>query len=714
MAANTVPSYTPSTSSGTDVLFDIEPVSQADALDLVVEEPEPVADPIRVIPLSNDRDKDGDWPLYVPPAQAIAPATKRLKALRDEGKLNLSDEHIDALAKAAVDPKELASTNVTFQRVDNGWFQLLELRLFTPNADVSLANDRWVADIIYAADPATKSVAPGRTVTAVPMPEPHATYAALVYGSDAKDLITAAEANFRHVLDQNRQDVGRRLIGQPLTLTPTIVDTGKKGTNPLSLWTTSDGNCRVSSALDRLHILPEWLPEQLRTAGPYASAAAGKAIPLTPTILMNLTVAEKRALVRKIAKASSDRLKQPEKSESERGFRRDRTERNAAAAAINALTAPARVVVGWIDDDTTKGTSRFASAVRSLLVQLNVEGQPLDAAARGGVSAEELVADLHAAGLITNDEFEILVGRSDITSAMTNMGLDSTLPDLRAAVVMQVLTRGDAPTRRVMRNRLSKGRGGVQAKHRDAPVIELSIRSYSATLDDRGSQVRNALEAGPVWQGLIDREWQVLNINTDEKVDGLAEAARMQVTGGPAQRLLGVLGLYALVTTGNLLAPGGSAEAYVGDQPIDRGRPGAIVAQLITHDWGIDLLADAIKRSRHGAKLRYLDEHRKLVEVSPTWTGAIFSAHLRRAVKVGSLPPATIPGTQAESVAWTKFAASVVDSWDNLNGYRDLRSEAGTLEKLSWSEVKVTVDRLRRMASWVPTIAEAETADAEL
>lgn len=714
MTANTVHNETASPSIDPDVTIDIEAVSQADAADFVVEEPEPIADPIRVIPLSNNRDKDGDWTLHVPPAQAITPATKRLRALRDEGKLNLSDEHIDALAKAAVDPKELATTNVTLQRVDNGWFQLIELRLFTPNADVSLANDRWVADIIYAADPATKSVGPGRTVTAVPMPEPHPKHAALVYGSDAEDLVAAAEANFRHVLDQNRQDVGRRLIEQPLTLTPTIVDTGEKGTIPLSLWTTSDGNCRVSSALDRLRILPEWLPEKLRTVEPYASATAGKPIPLTPTILMNLTVAEKRSLVRKMAKAASDRLKQPEKTETDRGFRRDRNERNAAAAAINALTAPARVVVGWIDDDSTKGTTRFASAVRSLLVQLNVEGQPLDEAARGGVNAEELVADLHAAGLITNDEFDILVGRNDITTAMTNMGLDPALPDLRAAVVMQVMTRGDAPTRQAMRNRLTKGRGGVQAKHRDAPTIELSIRSYSATLDDRGSQVRNALEAGPVWQGLIDREWQVVNVNTDEKVDELAETAKAQLTGGPAQRLLGVLGLYALVTTGNLLAPGGSAEAYVGDQPIDRGRPGSIVAQLITHDWGIDLLADAVKRSRNGTKLRYLDENKKLVEVSKSWTGAIFSAHLRRAVKVGSLPPATIPGTQAESAAWTKFAASVVDAWDNLNSYRDLRKEAGTIDKLSWPEVKVTVDRLRRMASWVPTIAEAETADAEL
>ncbi|MGH3998763.1 MAG: hypothetical protein ACRDTJ_15060, partial [Pseudonocardiaceae bacterium] len=322
MTATTVDGKTSLSSINPDTVLSVEAVAQADAPDLVAVEPEPVADAIHVIPLSNDRDKDGHWPLYVPSAQAVMPATKRLKALRDAGKLNLSDEHIDALAKAAVDPKELANANVTLQRADNGWIRFLELRLFTPNADVSLANDRWVADIVYAADPATKSAGSGRTVTAVPMPEPHPIYAALVYGSNAEDLIAAAEANFRHVLDQNRQDVGRRLIEQPLTLTPTIVDTsdpGDKDGSPLSLWTTSDGNCRVSSALDRLGVLPEWLPDILRTVEPYASATPGKAMALTPTILMNLSVAEKRALVRKIAKTATDRLKQPEKAETDRG-----------------------------------------------------------------------------------------------------------------------------------------------------------------------------------------------------------------------------------------------------------------------------------------------------------------------------------------------------------------------------------------------------------
>ncbi len=676
--------------------------------------PQVATDPISVIPLGAARDKDGDWSLVVPNATALGAAVKRLKHLKDTGEIQLSDDHIDMLTKAAVDPKSLASIQLTRQRVDFGWFSILEVRLFTPGVDVSLANDRWVADAIYAADPANKGT-PGSHMTAVPMPESHSSLAALIYDSDVSILVSAAEANYRKVLEDNRQDVGRRLIEQPVTLTPTMINGHGAGVTK-SAWTTADGNCRVSSGFERLEILPEWLPAALVSKEPYSTMVPGTPFTITPTVLMNMTPAEKRALTRKIAKRSEDRLKQPAKAEGDRGYAADLNQRNAAAAALNALTVPAKLIVGWNDDERPKvGMSRFATAVRSLLVQLNVEGKPLDAAARDGISAEEIVSDLRTAGLIDDDHFDILIGRSDITDAMTRLGLDPNLADLRAALVTQVLTRGDGSTRKVLGARLRPDRS-LFPQHRDPAVVELALRSYSSSLGKDAKQIRTAMEAGCVWGALVNRPWPVYNVDTNKEVDKLAARAKKQLSGGPAQRLLGVLGLFALITTGNLLAPGGSAKDFVEGAQIARGRPALIVEALCKYSWGIDLLADAIKRSRAGKKtLRFIDPTtKKLINAPSEWNGAAYNAHLRLAVHQGALPVVNIPGSQTERAAWTKFAGSVVTAMADLETYRDERTANATVDRLPWVEVEATVDLLRRMAGWVPTIADPEPGGGDL
>lgn len=153
----------------------------------------------------------------------------------------------------------------------------------------------------------------------------------------------------------------------------------------------------------------------------------------------------------------------------------------------------------------------------------------------------------------------------------------------------------------------------------------------------------------------------------------------------------------------------------MGGQQIDRGRPAHIVGQLCGYDWGIDLLADAVKRSRAGkTKLRFIDPTtKKLVE--PTgWNGAEYNAHLRFAVAKESLPPVNIPGSQAERVAWTRFANSVTAAMADLGTYKDERTANSTVDRLPWIEVDATVGLLRRMASWVPTIADPEPGGGDL
>ena len=49
--------------------------------------------------------------------------------------------------------------------------------------------------------------------------------------------------------------------------------------------------------------------------------------------------------------------------------------------------------------------------------------------------------------------------------------------------------------------------------------------------------------------------------------------------------------MFALVSTGNLLAPRGSAEMLVDNMAIDRGSIATVISKLVRHEWGITLLA---------------------------------------------------------------------------------------------------------------------------
>jgi hypothetical protein len=674
-------------------------------------------EPVRVIPLDGTRDAAGNWTLVVPPASAAEKARRRLDGLREAGRLHLPKELVEALALSAVEPSLLESAPVTRLRVGLGWLLLLDLRIFITLANVAIANDRWVADAVYDADPRTGTLGPDTArLTAVPMPRSHDAFASLVYSADVTALLSAADANYRKVLEKNRQDVGRRLIEQPVTLVPTIVEDSATAPGArgwvLHAFTAGDGNCRVSSALDRIKVLVEWLPTALQDQRPYSDLKRGDEVGLTPSLLMNLTVGERRTLVRRIAKRASDRLAQPVRAAGERGHAKDVMERNEAAATLNVLTVPARVIVGWVDDEQDRyGTSRFSSAVRALLVQMNVEGEPLEGSARNAISAEEIVLALAAEQVVDPDTAAALVGRQGVADAMRALGLNPDLPDLRAALVLKVLTASDDRTRAVLRGRLNKDQ--VHPGDRSRPAIELALRSYTASLArDELGQARTALDSGCVWPDLVTRDWTVRDVDTDEEVDRLADLARQQrETGGPELRLLAVLGMFALVRTGHLLAPRGSAIELVDGRNIDRSGVGSIVAKISRHDWGITLLADAVKRARRGeAALHWVDESGALT-VPEGWRPAHFDANLRLAARQSTTHPAVVTGATVERQAWTTFAASVVAAKEKFTAYSDARTENGTIDRLPWAEVEATVKTLRALAQRTGAMAEPEPID---
>lgn len=664
--------------------------------------PEPVSkDEIRVIPLDGTRDADGRWVLTVPPTSAATPAIRHLKALRASGRLALNDDEIDRIAYSAVRPGDLDGAATREHRTEYGWLYTLETRLFTPMTNVAYANDRLVAQATFEADPKF-NIASSDRLAAVPMPESHGERACIVYTADERRLLQAADLNFVEVLADNRQEVGARLIERPVTLVPTLrraPSAAGASSETAEELTAVDGNCRISSALEKIPVAFTILPDKLKQL--YQDGPVPATVKLLPSMLMGLTLHERRDLIRRLAKHFTDRLNKPR-----RVTDKDLRERNEAASAINALSVPAEIIVGFVDDDPALGKTRFASAVRSLLQRMNVSVKPFDAEARDAVNAEEAVLGLHDAGHVSDSVRDVLIGRARVADGMVALSLSPILPDLRFALVIYELTRRDSLTNKILRDKLHVPQ--VHVRQRSGPVVELGLRGYTASLGEvMLKRARTALSAGSgcLWQDLVNHPWEVVNVADDEDVDLLEMyALEQRETGGAAIRLLGVLGLVALTTTGNLQASRGSAEQLV-DHHIERGDVGSgVVAKLLRFEWGIKLLADAIKRSRAREKVRWVNEDGKLVDND--WGGADFDANLRLAVKTATTSGLISTPAAKERVAFTRLSETVQRAADEFEALEDVRKENGSADLISWIEAEATLETLDGIRAQLGAITE--------
>lgn len=660
-------------------------------------------DPIKPIRITSAR--RGNTFITVPPKSAAEPARKYLRDLAASKEVALGAQARDLLLAAAVFPEELNGVAPRRMRAASGWLLTYEARLFTPLLTVAVSNDRWVAHAAYDADPATNGRA--GALKAVPLPYSQGDEAALVYESEKlSDLLAAADKNVAEVTAANPQDVGRRLIEQPLTLVPTYLrGTANGSADERLVLSAVDGNSRLAAAQANLRVRPDWLPAERRgTLG--AISRAGDA-PLTLSLLANLTVEERRTLVRRIAKAAEDRLALPEKD-----TRRDRTERNAAAKALNSLTTPAKIIVGYIDDaDHIRGLDQFHIAVRALLVQMNVEAKPLERESRTAVQAEQIVGEMIARDLISSDCATALIGRAGVAEAMSNLGLTPGLRDLRAALVLYEFTRLDKSFSAIVRKHCSVKRTGV--KERSVPAAELALRSFTGGMDDnRRRSVRSAVDEGIIWQGLIDINWIPVDVSTDADINALRDRALDELAGLTAdaapRQLLGVLGMFALLSSGYLLAAAGSAEHTVGDLRIERGPVRAVISKLLDKEIGVRLLAEAVKAVRSGQNPRWIDEESGEPVDKPEWTGGAFSAHLRLAAKSEEKMPATVPVSAQERRMWTSVAERVIDAKDKLVDLRTFRQDNGINTRLTWAEVEDTLTQLRRIRKTIETISESE------
>lgn len=633
-------------------------------------------DYIHVVPL----EPDGDWVLQVPPPSAAKSAERRFER-RERPEVSLSPRSRECLFLAAVDPMAVADERVKRQRVSTGWvYRIEDVRVFTPMVNVSPANDRLLAEATYAADPTFSTPSLVR-LPAAPLPTSHPLHAALVYVGDRGPLRTASDANAQSVRKDNPIDVGARIVEQTITLSAAVYAERLDSAGvPIEApdvaapeeFVAIDGNSRTAAAFKNLRFPGRYLPLRLQSA--YGSGDAE--VQMQPSLLSQMTNDERRDLTRKMLKAYSD-VYEAGVERIARGeilSARERTGLDVAASAINSMTLPVTVIVGYVDDDQSTGTQRFAAATREVLQGMNVAPKSFAPEARNGVSAEQAVAALHERRLLGPEQassagqdatYDLLIGRTSAAAAMATLRL-GPLADLRGAVVLREFTRSRREHSKALQGPLNTQR--VSLSKRAHAASELIVRGYSASRDEADiDRMRRLLGSGSgcAWKALTEVPWEVRNIDTDDEVDQLVDLALADLSDhtsatAAAACLLGAIGMVALVQGQYLQPAGGSAEntaAELEDQAgrvlVQRGGVGLVVESLLERRWGVILLGDAIKRSRAGLSRRVIDptseQFREVKDGSPVYV----NAYIRRQLfKAGEpvVEPKTVQQKQQDTV----------------------------------------------------------------
>ncbi|MEU6231155.1 hypothetical protein [Streptomyces sp. NPDC047042] len=622
---------------------------------------------------------------FVHRVEPVSKTTKAIKFLESHPDVRISAAAVRRIAFGAVEPGLLDGARLERHRVETGWLSVITYRAYTLLLSPAIENDRLLDEAHYAADPDTSA-----NLRVLSMPTAHDTDATLVYADAMDDLLAAIDRASKGVRKNNPQEVGRRIVERPLTAVPaTFLNPGRHPDDDLSL---VDGNSRWASCTADITV----------PASSIRPTNAKDPDSLLPSHLMRLPLTERRDLVREIVKNAHRDINGATGTS-----RAARAKRDQAARLLNAMTVPVQVIVGYTDDNPSMGMGRFPVAVRSLLMRMNVGVKQFDPSSKNGVTAEEIVTALFDSGELGDDAQavrDVLLGRADVTDAMKSLGLNPAFRDLRFTFVVQQLTRKEPRLNAVMAAKLDKRR--LQVTHRSGPIVELGLRSYSSLAKEKLAPVRTALDTGCLWQALADHEWSVENIDNDQAVDDLLE--RADNGDVPARLLLGVLAMVTLVTSGYLLAPGGSAEQIVGNIKVMRAGVGTVIKTVLDTKEGRQVLADAIKRIRAGLEPRWWADG--LVE-QDGWKGSDFNAHLRLAANHGFAPEGyqnDPTATELEDKALTAFQTSLTAAGADLDDLIALRKMNGTTTELSWTVVEPSFKQLSFMGNDLARIAESE------
>ena len=714
--------------------------TQKNSLGSLRESPIPVEEqesetgsPVRVIAL-DDRSPSGAWSPRIPDVSATDSAYRRLcdrqpKNGSTRGRVDLPDDVLRAVSRTAYDAAGLSDAAPVTHRTKNGAHSVIHYRALTLCLDIAPDNVRHSQDAAYDADRATRAVAtqvtpagtaPGRGpggMFALPLPVSAPAFAMLRQHITEEQFAEAADRNFKWVLEDNRQSVGERVVESDITVVVTEMVDPEAPARAQRRLVVIDGNSRLASALDQIPVKLEWLPNDTTVRAACRERLARGPKALLPSQLATMDVAQRRQLSRKVATEYAKVMASPDPREGEVAGNRTvsvddvrsaAARKREAAYALNALTVPVRLMVSYVPDEVEH--DGFAGAVRDVLSQMNLEGTKLSEGSNAGFAADSVVTALHAKAVISQARRDLLIGRAGVVAACEAENIDPDLPDLRAAIVIREMTRSTRRGNAALRS--GKGTPAVTLSDRADYAAALVMRSYTASIADPRllDTIRTACATGMLWQSLVSSDWSPAAVHTDAHVDELLEHAVTEVRTvaraeeQAARHLLAVLGMCALVFTGNLRAPGGAAEAKVGT--MNRDRVGAVVDALSRSEWGLRLMADAVKRSRAGLPLRFVDDSLDLADAPTEWGTADFSNHLRALVRNAKIKAPTTTSAEDSLVGLLeKRTSEMIEALEQLVEWRN---EAGISEQLAWPDVAATVSQLEFAARKVRAIADEE------
>ncbi|MBP8536858.1 hypothetical protein [Streptomyces sp. MK37H] len=356
----------------------------------------------------------------------------------------LSDETVEALARAAVQPEDMRRklTDVNKLRVQGGTLHIIETRLWSASVVPHPANPREYGRRRYA-------LGDGAAAALRVLPEPESAPGGgpelQIRVPHPNDLAQRLENAKAQLVKENPldEDIAAEGVLQPLMVVPMAVVYDSAPNRPVALLITADGSSRISAAHELLGY--------------------------SPAVIAYEWAQDVRKFRREINRWLRLRQKQGWDSLSP-----------ADKGRVRALTVPARVVVGFIPD--TRANVRFHTAVRNFIGLTHIRppkpyGSAVENEAKGDAVLDSLAEPTRSRpARITLQEKRWFAGV--ITEAEAAEEGFSPHRDVRTAeIVRTVLGGGQATTLRV-----NEGIRSLTAKQRPSRedrvdiAIELILR----------------------------------------------------------------------------------------------------------------------------------------------------------------------------------------------------------------------------------------------
>ncbi|MEU9163835.1 hypothetical protein AB0D29_26645 [Streptomyces sp. NPDC048424] len=612
------------------------------------------------------------------------------------GGRRLSEEAVEALARAAVQPEDMRRklADVNKLRVQGGTLHIVETRLWSASVVPHPANPREYGRRSYA-------LGSGAAGAPRMLPEPESAPGGgpelWLRVADASDLAQRLNEAKERLVRENplADDISVEGVLQPLTVVPMTVrhDTGAV-LRPTSLLIAADGSSRISAVHELLGLAP---------------AEVAYAWGRDATIFRR----EVNRWLRLAPKQGWDSL-----SPSEQG-------------KLRVLTVPARVVVGFVPD--ARAGVRFHTAVRNFIGLTHIRppkpyGSATEDEAKGDAVLDSLAESVGSRrARITLQEKRWFAGVA--TEAEAAEEGFSPHRDVRAMEIVRGLLGGGSGTAR----RVNEGIRSLTAQQRPKRedrvdiAVELVLRPVRTEKNDHQPYVRPR-------RAVLQRAYRLpetVDLPAEAPLEGslggrsledlrdaaLKEAAEGLGAGdlkmGPAQTELAVKAAYYMVTAEPMaLQTEGSGAARSEDSRSTVG----VLRAMLSRQQGVNQAYEVVRAGRAGKPLLEVDEGGAPVRTAAGTRRELTDALVRHTYN-GEVLVAAASGIPAARARWAALAAIVHSLRPAVEGIEAVPAAEGAggtvIGSEGWEPAEIDKARAqldwisRRLASWSDRYMEA-------